>query len=243
MGKRNRASNNPESPTVKIVMAIIGTVATITVALIGYFGAIKGASLPIEASQTAEALHTSLAMTANVSIPKTATNTPGVQNVNGATSVPTIPSLSTATLTVEPALTVEAVLIQLIDNYYTCLNFANPGKDSDYETCLNLLSNRPGEFLSNLNKNDFKSFWKKYKVAYTMYSCSKNMQNFVDVKYYLYDRNDLSKPIGKGDPFYLEYSFALDEDGWRIKGGDNLIHKIGLYCESQPRVEKMTVTP
>ena len=142
-----------------------------------------------------------------------------------------------------PTLSAEDQIVQLVDNYYICINSANPSRDSDYEDCWNLLSDRPGEIQSNLNKNDYKVFWKKYKVTYTLYYCLKNPQNYVDVKYYLYDRNDLSKPIGKGDPNYLEYSFAFDESGWRIKRADASIKGIGSYCESQPRIEKLTLIP
>lgn len=131
---------------------------------------------------------------------------------------------------------IEDQLAQIIDNYYICINTANPGSDFDYDKCWDLLSDQPGEFQSNMNKNDYKSFWKNYKVTYKLYYCSRDLQNFIDAEYHLYARSDLSVPIGNGEPRFLEYSFALDEKGWRIKGADASLLEIGSYCESQPRI-------
>ena len=212
-----------------MIAAIIGAVTTIVAAIITVSGSIKQASLPIEATKTADAFHTLLAMTAQLHLPD-ATESPS----------PTDTSVITFTSTPSSTLEVENQLIQLIDNYYTCINAAHPDLDNDYETCWNLLSNQPGEYQSHLNKEDFKSFWKQYKVAYVLYYCSVGTEKFVDAEYYLYNRSDLSAPIGK---YYLEYSFALDSKGWRIKGGDNSISGIGSYCENQPRIEKLTLIP
>jgi LysM repeat protein len=80
MGNRNRNKNSPVSTTqvsnsgphsLQVVLAIIAAVAAITVALIGYFGNLKSATLPIEATQTAEALHTLVAMTATAVVIQT----------------------------------------------------------------------------------------------------------------------------------------------------------------------------
>lgn len=166
-------------------------------------------------------------------------------SINDSTNTPepTSTPAFVATSAPSPTSTVESQLVELIDKYYTCINVANPGSDSDYEECWNLLSDQPGEFQSNLNKNDYKSFWKKYKVTYTLFYCSKNLQNFVDAEYHLFDRNDLSSPIGNGEARYLEYSFALNGDGWRIKGADSSIREIGSYCEIEPRVEESEIRP
>lgn len=164
--------------------------------------------------------------------------------VNTNTEIPT-PTL-TPTPTLIPASTelpdVPTQLIQHIDNYYTCLNSGNPndGDDSDYETCWNMLSDRPGEYQSGLNKNNFLAYWKKYKIKYALFYCSKSTQNsvqhFVHTRYYLYDRNDDSAPIGNGTQYYIEYLFAHDEQGWRIKAANVNIDDIGSFCESDPRI-------
>ena len=218
-----------DSPILRIILAIIAALGAVFAA---YLLATKPVSLTIAATERAEALHTSIAMTTQAYL---------FDSDIAPVRTPT-PAFG-ATLTPSPALTVESQLVQLIDNYYSCINIANSSLDSDFEKCWNLLSIQPGEFQSNLNKNDFKSFWKKYKVTYALYYCSKNLQSFVDAEYYLYERSDLSIPIGDGSVFYLEYSFALDENGWRIKGADDSISNIGSYCESHPRIEKMTLTP
>jgi hypothetical protein len=161
MSKRNRSNlrtQKEEKPNYVLIAAIIGAVTTIVAAIITVSGSIKQASLPIEATKTAGALHTLLAMTAQVYVPD-AKDTPSPPGASVITFTPT-PS---------PTLEVENQLIQLIDNYYTCINAAHPDLDNDYETCWNLLSNQPGEFQSHLNKEDFKSFWKQYKVAYVLY--------------------------------------------------------------------------
>ncbi|MEP7136839.1 MAG: hypothetical protein ABI904_18085 [Chloroflexota bacterium] len=54
---------NLENPLIKILIAIIGAVALIIVAVIGYNATVKSALLPIQATQTAEARLTAIAMT------------------------------------------------------------------------------------------------------------------------------------------------------------------------------------
>jgi len=230
--QQSKPSNPEQKPSLVLVIAIIGAVAVIVGSIITYFGNVTAASIPVEAAQTAEARHTAVAITAQAYLPDST-----------ITPVPTITPAIVATSTPSPTLAVDSQLVQLIDNYYTCINIANTGSDSDYEECWNLLSDRPGEFQSNLNKNNFKAYWKKYKVTYALYYCSKNLQSYVDARYYLYERSDLSIPIGNGSPFYLEYLFAFDENGWRIKGADDSISEIGSYCESQPRIEKLSLKP
>jgi hypothetical protein len=237
MSKRNRSNprtQKEEKPNYVLIAAIIGAVTTIVAAIITVIGSIKQASVPIEATRTADTIHTLIAMTNQASLPD-ATDTLSL------TTTPAIPSTSTPS----PTLEVENQLIQLIDNYYTCINFANPDIAGDYEKCWNLLSDRPGEFQDNFNRSNagfgletFISFWKNYKATYSLYFCHKGSEKFVDAQYDLYKRSDLSISIGK---YFLEYSFALDSKGWRIKAA-NSISGIGSYCEGQPRVEKLTLT-
>lgn len=221
MGK-NDPSNSIEPSIVSILAAMIVVIAALTVAFMGDFGFSKITVLPTEPTKTAQGLPSSM-----------------------ATMAPSTSVLNTQAVdfNITPTPSIAGELVQLIANYYGCINSANPNQDDGYEYCWNLLSNKPGEFQSNLNKDDYKAFWKQYKVSYSLYFCAKNLQNYIDAKYYLYSRSDLSHPIGTGDPFYLEWSFALDENGWRIKGADGSIKEIGSYCESQPRAETLTPTP
>lgn len=179
-----------------------------------------------------------------------------IRLIHLTTTVPTETSLPVAanTATEAPASAATSIatsvsdvadqLVQLIDNYYVCLNTAIPDDDdSDYVACWELLSSRPGEFQSNQNRNDFIAHWKKYTTRYALFYCSKtsekNVQHFVHARYYLYNRNDDSSPIGNGTPFYLEYLFAHDSNGWRIKGANDNISDIGSFCESQPRINRL----
>jgi len=175
----------------------------------------------------------------------TETSLPAVSNIATATASPTFfPSL-TPTAAPEPVTSVGSTLVQLIDNYYICLNTASPDDqdNNDYERCWDLLSDRPGEIQSNLNQNDFFTYWQTYKVTYALFYCWKDVQggrqHFVHTRYFLYNRNDDSLPIGNGSPFYLEYSFAHDNQGWRIKGANGNIDDIGSFCETEPRINKL----
>src|SRR5829696_9082874 len=230
---KNTNSESSASTKITIIVAIIGLLGTLGAAYFGYLSTRSQVELPILVTRTAEAANTMIAMSAQASLN-------GVQDTSTPDLTSTISQTSTITPTTSPALTTEDQLVQLIDNYYTCINVAHPDFDNDYETCWNLLSNQPGEFQSHLNKEDFKSFWKQYEVTYALYYCSGGGENFVDTEYSLYKRSNLSVPIGK---YYLEYSFALDNKGWRIKAGDNSISGIGSYCEGQPRIERLTLTP
>jgi hypothetical protein len=154
----------------------------------------------------------------------------------------------TSTLTPEPTESpvVEAPtkgtteLIQLIDNYYRCLNKPNP-QNSDLLECWNMLSDYPGEFRQNLEAkggfDEFSKYWKTKKVTYVLYLCSKSGKDYVDAEYYIYQRSDLSVPFG---PFFLEYIFALGNDGWRIKGAVEQ-KELSSYCESEPRIKNITL--
>jgi hypothetical protein len=154
----------------------------------------------------------------------------------------------TSTLTPEPTEppVVEAPtegtneLIQLIDNYYRCFNKPDP-QNSDLLECWNMLSNYPGEIRQNLEAKGgfdvFSTYWKPKKVTYILYLCSKNGKDYVDAEYYIYQRSDLSVPFG---PFFLEYEFALGDDGWRIKGAAEKT-EISSYCESEPRIKNISL--
>ncbi len=61
-GKQSRQSGDEEKSIINPINALIGSIGIIIVALIGYLATIRGATLPIEATQTAEALHTSIAV-------------------------------------------------------------------------------------------------------------------------------------------------------------------------------------
>jgi hypothetical protein len=235
-----------------VVVAIITAVAYILVALINRSTAITTTLKPIEFTQTAEAFHTSVVMTnqavdvLNTSIVMTTQAYAHiVADSSTATLTPTLFPTSTYTPIFTPTLEVEELIVQLIANYYDCINNANPDLPDDYRECWDLLSDRPGEFQENLNRSKggllaFTDFWKDFKVNYRLFYCSKGLERFVETEYYLYKHSDLAVPIGR---FYLEYSFALDEKGWRIKSADDSIHEIDSYCESQPRIEKMTTPP
>lgn len=73
-----------EDNTTKIIIAIISALAIIVAGIIAYFASIKQVLLPIEATQTAEAMHTAIALetqsywtfpTSTPVLPNTATNT------------------------------------------------------------------------------------------------------------------------------------------------------------------------
>jgi hypothetical protein len=130
--------------------------------------------------------------------------------------------------------------LKLIDNYYRCFNKPNP-QDNDLLECWKMLSNYPGEIQQNLEAkggfSEFSKYWKTKKVTYVLYICPNGGKNFVDAEYYLYQRSDLSVPIG---PFFLEYTFALDDKGWRIKGAADQ-KQVSTYCESEPRIKNLTL--
>jgi hypothetical protein len=167
-------------------------------------------------------------------------------DISTETPIPTFLPTNTLTASPEPVTNVGNTLVQLIDNYYVCLNSASPGDldNNDYERCWDLLSDRPGEIQSNLNKDAFFTYWQTYKVTYALFYCWKDfqggVQHFVHTRYFLYNRNDDSLPLGNGSPLYLEYSFAHDNQGWRIKGANSNITDIGSFCESEPRINKLT---
>lgn len=136
-----------------------------------------------------------------------------------------------------PTLDVENHLVRLIDDYYTCINFA----DDDYEECWNLLSDEPGEYQAYFKLEDFKEFWKPYNVAYLLYYCPRETEHFVNAETYLHSSSDLLASRGQGQKLIIEYSFAASEEGWRIKSGSAIGQDISPYCEPQPRIRKLTL--
>ena len=136
---------------------------------------------------------------------------------------------------------VEDHLIRLIDHYYTCINFADPQVDDDYEECWNLLSDEPGEYQAYFELEEFKAFWKPYNVAYLLYYCPQETEHFVNAETHLHSSSDLLASRGKGQKLIIEYSFAASEEEWRIKSGTAIGQDIRPYCERQPRIRKLTL--
>ena len=135
----------------------------------------------------------------------------------------------------------------MIDNYFGCIIDATHNKRDDYAECWNLLSNKPGEYqeiLKNISGGleSYITFWNAYKISYNLYYCPRGNDRFVDAEYYLYKWGDLSKPHSR-DQLILEFSFALEGSGWRIKGGKELNNKVSSYCEDQPRVIRPVPSP
>jgi hypothetical protein len=239
-------SNNQNQSNFDVWKAIIGFLGLIIGAALGYLGTRASADAQIQAAkENANAQITAvwIQVYGPIFTTQTAEALHPPQTNLAPTEFFTVDPDTVPTSTPNPNPTAEDQLIQLIDGYYTCINSANPLSDYDYEGCWEMLSNRPGEFQSNLDKGEFIAFWKKYMITYELYYCQKSSQKLVDAKYSLYDRSDLSFPIGDGKVFYLEFEFALDTSGWRITGADDSINTIGSYCESQPRIERMTLTP
>jgi hypothetical protein len=109
-----------------------------------------------------------------------------------------------------------------------------------------LLSNRPDEYQYNLTAtkgglDGFTTFWRDFKVSYALYYCPNVDQQFVDVEYYHYYWDDLSAPTG--EKTIIEYTFALGNDGWRIKAGMLLDKNISQFCEDNPRINKFSLFP
>jgi len=175
--------------------------------------------------------------------PEASTSTISTQDIV-PTAAPTLaPTTTPASVATTSSQADEQRIVELIDNYYACLNNANPDYDRDYEVCWDLLSSYPDEYQAHLNKNEFIDFWKQYRVTYVLYYCPRGLEKHVDTEYYLYQRSDLSAPIGNGRKYILEYSFALDNDGWRIKSGIVLHEKISSDCEEYPRIERLSLFP
>ena len=109
MSKRNRSSqpktekqekelhHKDGSNTGVIIGAVISASAIVIAALIAYFGSVKPTSLTIEATRTAEALHTSIAMTTQAYL-ISLTDTPTAS----LTPTPTLSPTSTPSLTNTP---------------------------------------------------------------------------------------------------------------------------------------------
>jgi hypothetical protein len=249
-----RPEREKQSP-IPVIVAIIGATATIVAALIGIVPPIVEGKHNSE-TQTEESRLAGITATAQASVIIADTTTPSVTSSPTETLTPTntlFPTdtspLPTIASTLIPSLDLADQLVVLIDKYFSCLNSAvpNDGDDSDYEACWNMLSNRPGEYQSVTNKKNFFDNWKKYKISYALFFCSKNYNNsiqyLVHVRYYLYDRKDDSTPIENGTQYYAEYIFAHDDQGWRIKGANFKLDDIGSFCENDPRINRLNVSP
>lgn len=87
------------------------------------------------------------------------------------------------------------------------------------------------------------SFWNDIKLGYALFYCPKSNGNFVDAEFYRYNWNDLSTPASPDIKRFVEFSFGLDKNGWRIKNGNVSLKKLSPDCEEKPRIEKWTPTP
>ena len=108
----NEDTGNPN--VTKITIAIISTIGVIVAAYIGYSATIKSASLPIEATQTAEAIRTAVALTNQDSVPA-ASNT-SVHTINPSeTPIQFIFPVQTSipTLTMPPVLPTQEIIISI----------------------------------------------------------------------------------------------------------------------------------
>lgn len=152
------------------------------------------------------------------------------------------------TATPEPSATpteveVSAQLVQLIDDYFGCVNAATHDRREDHVKCWDMLSDRPGEFQDSLTQNSggidaFISYWNKYRVSYSLYYCFEDGRHFVHAEYYHHKWDDLSQIVAGRN--LIDYRFALDPQGWRITGGFVPTQR-SPYCESQPRIDKLSL--
>ncbi len=160
----------------------------------------------------------------------------------------TVPPTDTFTPEPSPTSTPQSLqdhLVQLIDEYYMCINNARHDQRQDYAPCWDMLSDRPGEFQDFLNQNSggedaFITSWNKYKVSYALYYCFVGGQDVVYADYYYHEWDNLSQI--HGDRNILEYRFAFDGSGWRITGAYPR-SEIHSNCESQPRVDRRSLFP
>jgi WD40 repeat protein len=86
--KRPSEPREEQKPSVAVLIAMIGAAAVIIGALVNYMASVKAASIPVEATQTANVLHTSVALTASASL---------IQPTNTFTSLVTPSPTSTPT--------------------------------------------------------------------------------------------------------------------------------------------------
>jgi hypothetical protein len=192
-----------------------------------------------------------------------ATSVPSITPDATAAVLPSMtnpPPASTATVTVAPPASVTAspepsptatatqqdvpgLLVQLVDDYFMCINNARQDVRADYEPCWNMLSDRPGEFQEYLiqnsgGKESFIDSWVRFKVSYALYYCAGNGQQFVHARYFYYQRHDLSQPYTEMN--LIDYRFALDDEGWRITSAF-IPTATSSYCESQPRIDRLSI--
>jgi hypothetical protein len=141
MGKVS--SNEPKS-YVTIVVAMVTTFGLIIVAVIGFWGNIRGASLPIEATQTAEARHILNAMTAqsNLSAPISSPDQMQVTSVTETSSAtPAVSATSINTPSLTPVISNTIFEDNFIDNgnrWFVAAGYPNivAGKYTHKVSCL-----------------------------------------------------------------------------------------------------------
>ena len=160
-----------------------------------------------------------------------------------------VPPRATPTSTPKPrptalptaVLDVDDHLARLIDRYYSCINFANPEDESAYEECWNYLSGEPGQYQSSFSLEQFKEFWKPYSVAYVLYYCPREGEHFIVAETYLLALEDISLKIIDPHKFVMEYSFADDGEGWKIKSGTPIDEELPASCEARPRIRRLAL--
>lgn len=167
-----------------------------------------------------------------------------------STATVTVPPTASVTASPEPSPTATAtpqdipsILVQLVDDYYMCVNDARENVRADYDRCWDMLSDRPGEFQDYLNQNSggkeaFITSWLPYKVSYALYYCVGNGQEFVHAEYFYHRRDNLSQIYSERN--MIDYRFALDDEGWRITGGF-IPSARSASCEFQPRIDRFSM--
>ena len=206
MGKRDETKNSQNQPGTldkwlpAIVVAIITVVGYIIVALINRSTAIEAALKPIEATQTAEALHTLVAMTQQYSL-EIITSTPSYL----PTDTPTV------TFTFSPSATPEySSAIKTMDNFFSLINNAQSKADLIYSWSLETSEFQCAE-AAKCNLSKFQDFWMQFKVNYKLYDCG---YNIVDTEQTYYPRDPLSTS-GPRPSFSARY--VLKEIGGQLK--------------------------
>lgn len=210
-----------KKPNYILIAAIIGACATIIAALIAVYGAIRQASLPIEATETAEALHTSIAMTAQTSFYATGTFPPP--------SIPTSPLVVTPVIAETftplplPLPSYSAAVIS-VNNFFSLINNAQTADDllgawnleSNSFQCLEAAGCDPVKF---------QNFWINWKVQYRLYDCGANI---VDTAQIYYPKNPLS---GSSPTDWFFRRYQLIEEGGQLKINEgSKIESPDTYC-------------
>jgi hypothetical protein len=133
--------------------------------------------------------------------------------------------------------------VQLVDDYYMCINNARHDYREDYELCWDMLSDQPDEFQDYLiqnagGKEAFINSWSQYRVSYALYSCVQQAEHFVQARYN-YRRWDNPSQV-LTEMGIMDYHFGLDPEGWTIIAGYVRTER-GPYCEPQPRIDRLSL--